>query len=49
MIDILRQLKCTSAEIKRIYDGVEAETRKSLASFQIIEVSSEAHPSLKPF
>ena len=27
---------------KRIYDGVEAETRKSQASFQIIQVSSEA-------
>ena len=29
-------------KIKRIYDGVEAETRKSQASFQIIQVSSEA-------
>ena len=27
---------------KRIYDLVEAETKKSLASFQIIQVSSEA-------
>ena len=27
---------------KRIYDGVEAETRKSQASFQITRVSSEA-------
>ena len=29
-------------ETKIIYDGVEAETRKSQASFQIIQVSSEA-------
>ena len=27
--------------INRIYDVVEAETRKSQASFQIIQVSSE--------
>ena len=26
----------TDSEINRIYDGVEAETRKSQASFQII-------------
>ena len=32
---------------KRIYDGVEAETRKSQARFQIIQVSCEAStPSL---
>ena len=29
-------------KINRIYDGVEAETRKSQASFQIFQVSSEA-------
>ena len=29
---------------KRIYDGVEAKTRKYQASFQIIQVSSEALP-----
>ena len=33
--------------IKRIYDGVEAETRKSQASFQIIQVSSEALPRMR--
>ena len=32
---------------KRIYDGVEAETRKSQASFQIIQVSSEALPRMR--
>ena len=32
------------AEINRIYDGVDAETRKSQASFQIFQVSSEALP-----
>ena len=32
------------SEIKRMYDEVEAETRKSQASFQIIQVSSEALP-----
>ena len=31
----------------RIYDGVEAETRKSQASFQIIQVSSEAMPRMR--
>ena len=31
----------------RIYDGVEAETRKSQASFQIIQVSSEALPRMR--
>ena len=31
-------------KIKRIYDGVEAESRKSQASFQIIKVSSEGLP-----
>ena len=29
-------------KIKRIYDGIEAETRKSQTSFQIIQLSSEA-------
>ena len=29
-------------KINRIYDGVEAETRESQASFQIIQISSEA-------
>ena len=33
------------ADTNRIYDGVEAETRKSEASFQIIQVSSEALPN----
>ena len=32
---------------KRIYDLVEAETKKSLASFQIIQVSSEALLSMR--
>ena len=36
-----------SIGIKRIYDGVEAETRKSQASFQIIQVSSEALPRMR--
>ena len=31
----------SESKIKRIYDGVEAEARKSQASFQIIQVSSE--------
>ena len=34
-------------EIKRIYDGVEAETRKSQVSLQIIQVSSEAQPKMR--
>ena len=34
-------------ETKRIYDGVEAETRKSQASFQIIQVSFEALPRMR--
>ena len=34
-------------ETKRIYDGVEAETRKSQASFQIIQISSEALPRMR--
>ena len=40
-------LSHVGAEIKRIYDGVEAETRKSQASFQIIQVSSEALPRMR--
>ena len=36
-----------TAKTKRIYDGVEAETRKSQASFQIIQVSSEALPRMR--
>ena len=32
---------------KRSYDGVEAETRKSQASFQIIQVSSETLPKMR--
>ena len=35
------------SEINRIYDGVEAETRKSQASFQIFQVSSEALPRMR--
>ena len=34
-------LCCSTIVIKRIYDGVEAETRKSHASFQIIQSSDE--------
>ena len=34
-------------EFKRFYDWVEAETRKSQASFQIIQVSSEALPRMR--
>ena len=34
-------------KIIRIFDGVEAETRKSQASFQIIQVSSEALPRMR--
>ena len=41
------ELICTFLHIKRIYDGVEAETRKSQASFQIIQVSSEALPRMR--
>ena len=32
--------------IKRIYDGVEAETRKFQASFHIFQVLSEALPRI---
>ena len=42
------KLTGTGLKIKRIYDGVEAETRKSQASFQIIQVSSEALPRMRP-
>ena len=35
------------ANFNKIYDGVEAETRKSQASFQIIPVSSEALPTMR--
>ena len=35
------------SEIKRIHDGVEDETRKSQASFQIIQVSPEALPRMR--
>ena len=42
---------CTNNAIlydsNRIYDGVEAETRKSQAFFQIIQVSSEALPRMR--
>ena len=34
-------------QIKRIYDGVEAETRKSQASFKIIQVTNISYPSAK--
>ena len=36
-----------SMETNRIYVGVEAETRKSQARFQIIQVSCEALPGMK--
>ena len=35
-------------KINRIDDGIEASTRKSQASFQIIQVSSNALPSMRP-
>ena len=35
------------SEIKRIYDGTEAETRKSQARFQIIQVSNDIKTSLR--
>ena len=35
------------SEIKIIYDGVEAETRKSQASFHVNKVSSEALPMMR--
>ena len=46
---VLRQKDLRQAHkgIKRICDGVEAETRKSQASFQIIQVSSEALPRMR--
>ena len=44
MLNIYEQDK----KINRIYDGVEAETRKSQASFQIIQVSSEALLRMRP-
>ena len=34
-------------ETDKIYDWVEAKTRKSQASFQIIEVSSEPLPRMR--
>ena len=36
-----------NCEFKTIYDGVEAKTRKSQASFQIIQVSSAALPRMR--
>ena len=45
--DLSPSAKNIKSETIRIYDGVEAETRKSQASFQIIQVSSEALPRMR--
>ena len=44
---ILFGLFCDCITYVYIYDGVEAKTRKSQASFQIIQVSSEALPRMR--
>ena len=40
-------INMTIFELQRIYDGVEGDTRKLKAMFQIIEVSSEALPRMR--
>ena len=40
-------IESQAIEINRIYDGAEAKTRNSQASYQIIQVSCEALPSMR--
>ena len=47
VLSILGVRNLRTFKINRIYDGVEVETRKSQASFQIIQVSSEALPRMR--
>ena len=46
-IKLINSINGVDAEINRIYDGIEAETSKSQASFQIIQNSFEALPSMR--